>query len=147
MNNADSLIQGLKHAGLRTTPQRMAICELLAQSVEHPSAYTIYEDIQVRIPSLSLTTVYNTLETLVGLGLINELGDVGNEGMRFDADTSPHINLACLTCNKVIDLPSKHVGKLEEEVTETSGYVIQGARLLYYGLCPECHEKKLHRRT
>lgn len=132
--------EALKQAGLRLTPQRLAICRLLAESHEHPSAQMIYSELNAQFPSLSLTTVYNTLETLVDLGLVNELGSVGPDGIRYDADTEPHVNLACTRCLRVIDLPSHHVRHLEEEITGTSGYTIKGARVLYYGLCPECQK-------
>ncbi len=136
------LTTGLKRAGLHLTHQRAAICQFLAESKEHPSAQMIYDSLAPQFASLSLATVYNTLETLVSLGLVNELGSVGEDGVRYDADTTPHVNLACICCEKVIDLPSRHVQNLEKEVSRSSGYEILGARVLYYGLCPDCQKEK-----
>jgi len=133
-----TLTQTLKQAGLRLTPQRLAICRLLAESDEHPSAAMIYEQLRPQFESLSLATVYNTLEVLASLGAINILGGAGGGSVRYDADTSPHVNLACTACHRVIDLPSQHVSALDEEVASISGYRIAGARVLYYGLCPNC---------
>ncbi|MDH5505819.1 MAG: transcriptional repressor [Anaerolineae bacterium] len=138
MNSSPTLRQSLKQAGLRLTPQRLAICDMLANSTQHPSAQMIYARLQPDFPSLSLTTIYNTLETLVGLGVVNALGTVGSDGVRYDADTHPHVNLACTRCQRVIDLPSEHVAHLDQEVAASSGYQLQGARVLYYGLCPDC---------
>lgn len=135
------LIEGLKQAGLRLTPQRRAICHLLAESHEHPGAQMIYRALLAEYPSLSLATVYNTLETLAQLGLINALGSIGPEGVRYDADTTPHVNLACTRCQKVIDLTSHHVRHLQEEIASQSGYALKGARVLYYGLCPACQKE------
>jgi Fur family peroxide stress response transcriptional regulator len=101
----------------------------------------IHEMLQEEYPSLSLATVYNTLESLVQLGAINSLGSAGDDAMHFDADTGPHVNLACTNCHRVIDLPSQYVLSLENEVAANSGYQILGARVLYYGLCPDCQSQ------
>jgi Fur family transcriptional regulator, peroxide stress response regulator len=132
------LAQALRQEGLRLTPQRLAICRLLAETSEHPTAQMIYERLRLEFPSLSLATVYNTLETLVTLGVINALGSAGDDAMHYDADTSPHVNLACTSCHRVIDLSSEHVNDLADEVVAKSGYQLLGARVLYYGLCPAC---------
>ncbi len=135
------LTQALKAAGLRLTPQRQAICELLSASKEHPSAQQIYTALKPRFPSLSLATVYNTLDALVSLGVINALGPAGDSAVHYDADTDPHVNLACIRCHRIIDLESEHVAALETEVSQTSGYRLLGASVTYYGLCPECQKE------
>jgi Fur family peroxide stress response transcriptional regulator len=141
MRDIPALTSGLQKAGMRLTPQRLAICELLGNSSEHPTAMAIYEQLRPRFPSLSLATVYNTLERLVGLGLITVLGDAGDDALHYDADTEPHVNLACISCARIIDIPSNHVNEMDSEITAASGFKILGARLLYYGLCPDCQKK------
>jgi Fur family peroxide stress response transcriptional regulator len=101
----------------------------------------IYERLRPEFPSLSLATVYNTLEMLLRLGAINSLGSAGDDAIHYDADMAPHINLACTSCHRVIDLPSQYVHALDKEVAVNSGYQIMGARVLYYGLCPECQAR------
>jgi Fur family peroxide stress response transcriptional regulator len=133
-------VQTLQKAGLRVTPQRLAVYRLLAGTDRHPTAQMIYEALRGENPSLSLATVYNTLEALVAAGVINALGAAGDGSIHYDADTNPHVNLACIACHQVIDLPSAHVGSLEEEVAVESGYQLLGARVMYYGLCPECQK-------
>lgn len=141
MPNISAFIHALKEAGLRITPQRIAICELLIGDDRHPTASAIYGALRPRFPSLSLATVYNTLDRLVSLGLVNVLGDAGDDALHYDADTNPHINLACLSCSRIIDIPSRFVDRLESEVGSASGYKLLGARLVYYGLCPDCQKK------
>jgi Fur family peroxide stress response transcriptional regulator len=137
-NAISSLAQALRDAGYRLTTQRLAICRLLEESKSHPTAQMIYEQLSSQYESLSLATVYNTLETLVALGAINTLGTAGDESVHYDADTDPHVNLACVSCHRVIDLPSDFIHSLDEEVAEKSGYRLLGTRVLYYGLCPQC---------
>ena len=132
------LIQTLKDAGLRLTPQRLAVYRYLTGVATHPTAQQVYEALSPDHPSLSLATVYNTLETLVGLGVINALGSAGDDTVHYDGDVSPHVNLACIVCHRVIDLPSQHVFALKQEVSTHSGYQLLGARVLYYGVCPAC---------
>ncbi len=140
MDRTERLVQALRQEGLRLTPQRLAICRLLATTDQHPTAQMIYEQLRPQYPSLSLATVYNTLDILVNLGVVNALGGAGDDMVHYDADTDPHVNLACTVCHRVIDLPSQHVQALQEEVTATSGYRLLGARVLYYGICPDCQQ-------
>ncbi len=142
MSNTAYLMEQLKGAGLRRTPQREAICAALTSSREHPTATTIYEELKSRFASLSLATVYKTLDTLVKLGAINALGHAGDDAVHYDADTEPHINLACLACSRIVDIHSKRVAQLDKEVVAASGYRLLGARVMYYGLCPLCQKKK-----
>ncbi len=136
----NKLINSLKTAKLRLTPQRLAICEMLSASDEHPTAQMIYETLKLQYPSLSLATVYNTLDYLVRAGAINALGEAGDDAVHYDADTSAHVNLACTRCNRVIDFPSDHIREVEQEVMKSSGYQLMGARVMYYGLCPQCQQ-------
>ncbi|RPI86868.1 MAG: transcriptional repressor [Chloroflexi bacterium] len=137
--NSSYLITTLKEAGMRITPQRLAICSMLENTDQHPTAQQIYELLRPQFPTMSLATVYNTLDTLVQVGAVNELGSAGDNSVHYDADVGPHINLACISCHRVIDLPSQFVGDLDHEVEEHSGYKLLGARILYYGICPDCN--------
>ena len=128
----------LHESGLRTTPQRIAICELLIGSHNHPTAHEIYTSLKQKYPSLSLATVYNTLDVLAGMGMINALGSVGDGKVHFDANISPHINLACLHCHKIIDTTSDLVMEMDQEIKQRSNYDLQGSKIMYFGYCPSC---------
>ena len=135
------LLEALRRGGYRLTIQRRAICHYLAHTDAHPTAQQIYADLKAIHPSLSLATVYNTLEALVELGAIHALGDAGDNTVHYDADATPHINLACVRCHRIIDLPSAQLTALEEEAQRLSGYRLLGARIMYYGLCPDCQRE------
>lgn len=131
-------IDVLHQAGMRATPQRIAICDFLARTDTHPTSNDIYEQLKSRYPSLSLATIYNTLEVLVGMGYVNALGSIGDDKVHFDGNTSPHVNLACIQCHKIVDVQSDLVDQLDSEINQNSGYRVLGARVLYYGVCPQC---------
>lgn len=139
--NTETLTTSLQKSGLRITPQRIAICKFLAESAWHPTAFEIYEQIKREYPSLSLATVYNTLDVLAAQRVINVLGDSGDGRNHFDADTSPHINLACVQCHQITDVEYELLAKIEQELSSSSGFNLLGARVLYYGICPACQKK------
>lgn len=142
MNAYEQMIRALKNSGLRLTPQRQAICRLLAESKDHPSAQMIYEQLHNEDHSLSLATVYNTLEALTEIGAVSVLGIVGSDdAVRYDGDIDPHINLACVRCQRIIDIASPTAQVLENEVARSSGFALIGSRVMYYGLCPDCQKQ------
>jgi Fur family peroxide stress response transcriptional regulator len=102
----------------------------------------IYEALKEEMPSLSLMTVYNTLNTLAELGAIQVIGQAGDDTVHYDPDTEPHVNLVCISCQKIIDVPSDELPKIREEIDSQSGFKLLGARMVFYGLCPECQAKE-----
>lgn len=142
MDTTTALTNALRQSGLRLTAQRIAICQVLAASKKHPTALAIYEVVRPRFTTLSLATVYNTIQALVKIGAVNELGGAGDGTAHYDADLSPHINLACISCHQVVDLPSTFIESVEREVEAKSGYRLLGARVMYYGLCPTCIQQQ-----
>ena len=142
LKRADLLTTVLKQAGLRLTPQRIAICRALTERKDHPTAQALFEQLAPEFPSLSRATIYNTLQTLVSAGLIQELGTAGDGAQHYDADASPHLNLICVRCHRIEDFPAASLTRIARRVTDESGYQLHGARMAYYGLCPKCQDKR-----
>jgi len=136
-------IEGLRSAGLRLTPQRLAICRLLADSKEHPTVAQLHTRLSPEFPSLSLATVYSTLNTLASLGLVYELGNAGDGQKHYDPHTTPHANLICTSCHQIADLNDTALEAVSSRVAKKSGYQIQGARIAYYGVCPACSKRRI----
>jgi len=132
----------LKRSGLRLTATRTAICKLLSETSNHPSALEIYRELKSQYPSLSLATVYNTVDVLVGMGLIRVLGCVGGGHVHIDTNIQSHINVMCMNCHKIIDLPSDEIERLDQRITNESGFKLQGSSIIFYGLCPACQKEK-----
>jgi Fur family transcriptional regulator, peroxide stress response regulator len=61
----DGLSQKLANSGLRSTPQREIIYNVLLQKRDHPTADEVYARVRAEMPTISLATVYNCLEALV----------------------------------------------------------------------------------
>jgi len=137
MMSEKTLLEALKDAGLRMTPQRMAICQDLAGRFDHPTAQSVYEQVKKEYPSLSLTTVYQTLDTLLKIGVITSIGSAGDDTIHYEVNTKPHINLACLTCHRICDLRSQAIQALEQEVQQAIGSKVLSGRVVYYSECLE----------
>lgn len=139
--NKKEINQELKKAGIRITPQRLAICQQVLESKGHPTVAMIYRQLKPDYPSLSLATVYNTLDTLANFGIINEIGYAGDHQVHYDGEREPHIHVICVSCHKIIDMRNLKANQLNQEVGQESGYQVIGSRLIYYGLCSACQKK------
>lgn len=128
----------LKEHGLKVTPQRLSIFKMLRTTNVHPSAETIYKALQKDHPTMSLATVYKTVDTFVQHGLIQQL-NVGEDSYRYDADTSEHSHIQCTKCKQILDLPKlAQVDSLRKEVESITGYSHSHEQLYFYGICPAC---------
>ena len=140
MISTDYLRNVLRQAGLRLTPQRIAICQKLFGSEQHPTAQMIYDQVKQEQPSISLATVYSVLESLADLGLVSVLGTVGDGTVHYDGMSKPHLHLNCTSCHNIFDIDSPSLAALKREVQQTTGFELLGNRIVYYGLCPDCQE-------
>lgn len=145
MNNTlfskqDKLQALFEKNGLRNTTQRRDVYAYLINTSSHPTARQIFDQLKPDHPTLSLATVYNTLDLLVGAGLITALGEIGDNQVHFDGDTSSHVNLACTECFKMVDVPNEKADSVNSAIEE-SGFSIHGSRIVYYGICPDCQLK------
>lgn len=138
MNVINEIRSTLKKANLRVTPQRVAICEYLSQNNNHPTAQMIYEEVKLSHPNISLMTVYNTLNALNDQGIINEIGRLQDEHAHFDQWTNRHLHLMCIDCGEIEDLEIEALDSVEQHISERSGFFIDRAKLIYYGVCREC---------
>jgi Fur family peroxide stress response transcriptional regulator len=137
----DALRAILEDAGLRCTPQRLAVYDHLTRADEHPTAEDIYRAVRSEVPRISLATVYKALEALVETGVAARLPPVaGDAGARYDARRDPHYHFRCLRTGTVHDLPTRFdpdlVAKLDPELAEylsRQGLRVTGYRLELIG--------------
>jgi Fur family peroxide stress response transcriptional regulator len=135
-----SIIETLRKNGYKATPQRIAICKFALQSRDHPTAQRIYCEVRRIHPTVSLATVYKTLQILSEHGLIQEL-DLPESRARFDSCVEPHFNLVCLRCGNIQDFYDSAAREMVERVAAKAEYARTGQRLDIYGLCKTCRGK------
>jgi Fe2+ or Zn2+ uptake regulation protein len=119
------------------TEQRRTILEVLRSTTSHPTADWVYEQVRVKLPNVSLGTIYRNLRALVEMNEALEL-DFGSGQDRFDGNPQPHYHFRCLDCGRVLDVPMPNHPELEREAAKLFPGKITGHRLEFFGLCPDC---------
>ena len=133
--NQNIIIEKLSEKNIRPSLQRMAVYGFLAENPIHPTVDTIYQALHPEIPTLSKTTVYNTLKQLVDCGLVQTVTIEDGE-LRFDADISNHLHFKCTKCGEVFDV-FKEINLPEDLLPE--GFAISKMQTNLWGLCANCN--------
>ncbi len=132
----------LRAAQLKVTPQRTAILRLLKESKEHPGVEKVYRLILQKYPSVSLATIYKTLELFKEKGLIQEVAASARQ-IGYDGNPDFHPHLVCTSCKKIADMPDPEVEfphEYSRDASEKYGYQVTGKQLFIYGHCPSCQQ-------
>ena len=137
--STQQLISRLRDKGFKATPQRLAICELILSSKDHPTADQIFHEVKKKHPTMSVATVYQTLHLLTDIGLLQELGFSARIS-RYDPNISPHINIICKKCGRITDYEAQSVSEMWSQITREMGFKPTGQRLDIYRYCEQCQK-------
>ena len=129
----------LKHQ-VKPSQQRIAIMEYLMDNRTHPSAEEVYASLSPSMPTLSKTTVYNTLRLFAEHGAALML-TIDDKNVNFDADTSQHAHFLCKECGKIYDFHSQ-VGLSKIKELRTEGFQVEEVHAYYKGICKKCLTNK-----
>lgn len=133
MNNA---FETLSRYNIKPSPQRMAIMTYLLEHKTHPTIEEIYKSLSPDMPTLSKTTIYNTLKLFVENGATSML-TINEKTTCYDYDTSPHAHFICKKCNKVTDL-FYGVENMIPSKQEIEDNRIVDMQVYYRGICKDC---------
>ncbi|MEA5006774.1 Peroxide operon regulator [bioreactor metagenome] len=128
----------LKSKNIKPSIQRVAIMDYLIMNRTHPSVDDVYKDLSSSMPTLSKTTVYNTLKLFSEKGAALML-TIDENRVNFDGDTSPHTHFLCKRCGKIYDLQIPTVVK-EVIGMSVAGHQISEIHYYYKGVCKTCLE-------
>jgi Fe2+ or Zn2+ uptake regulation protein len=140
---AQAMLAGLRAAGLKVTPQRMAIVREVAGDESHPSAQELFERLRRMLPTMSFATVYNTLSALCDAGLGGQLA-LAPGSTRFDPNTQPHDHVVCDACGAVRDVPppSSEAASSGDGgralASAAPGFSLRAVERIFRGLCVHC---------
>ncbi|RUA09057.1 MAG: transcriptional repressor [Fusobacteria bacterium] len=134
--NIEKMSSFLKSHDIRPSYQRMKIFEYLVVNKNHPTIDMIYKSLAPKIPTLSKTTVYNTLNLFIEKKIAIVILVEENE-TRYDADTSIHGHFKCEECGTVKDL---NLGMEKIDIPELTEFQINEHHLYFKGVCKECLE-------
>jgi len=122
------------HNDIRPSFQRIKILEYLLKYRNHPTVYTIYRELVNEIPTLSKTTVYNTLKLFVEKNVNIIINIEGNE-VRYDANISKHGHFKCEKCGKIYDFT---VDLESINLKEIKKIKIHEYHFYLKGICDKC---------
>jgi Fe2+ or Zn2+ uptake regulation protein len=136
VRSPDQLVEHFRARGLKVTPQRELLFRLVHADGGHPTAETVYREARRVMPTMSLKTVYQTLNDLTAMGELQQL-DLGTGATRFDPNGGDHHHLVCTSCGEVRDVSATFDG-LGLPPEQRHGYALSGAEIVFRGLCTTC---------
>ena len=126
-----------RQAGLKVTPQRIAIYRELLKTDAHPSAEMLYEKVKTIFPSISLDTVNRTLLMLNEIGaafMVEGSGDV----KRFDGGLDKHQHFKCVKCKRIIDFHHKPFDNIKLPAEISKKFMVLRKSVYLEGICDLC---------
>ena len=130
--------QHLRKHNIMPSVQRIRIFDTLVGTTEHPTVDAIYQSLFKEIPTLSKTTVYNTLKLFQEKGLVLVVNIEDNE-TRYDADTSFHGHFKCQACGSVIDFA---ISEEDSKINSLNGFQVNESHYYLKGICKKCINKQ-----
>ena len=124
-------------SGFRLTKQRREVYDALMETQDHPTAVQVFQRALKRMPTISLATVYNTLETMAHCGLVKQVNfDRGPS--RFCANLHRHSHFICTVCGHVEDVDSPSAADLAGLWKLPTEYAVSQYDVSLRGVCPRC---------
>lgn len=125
---------------VRQTRQRVAVIEVLRASRAHPDAAWIHAQVRAKLPSVSLGTVYRTLDALVRDGVVVTIERAG-QATRYDYrhDGQDHHHAVCRSCGTIFDVKAEAIPLIPVAALPT-GFQVTDVRLEFMGLCTGCQQ-------
>ena len=123
------------------TKQRREVYEVLMQHRNHPTASEVFMHAKEHMPTISLATVYNCLETLTHAGLVKQV-NLDREPSRYCPNLKEHGHFHCSDCGEVSDIEFKQGCKAEQLTKLPKGSVVAQLDVSLKGTCPDCAKKQ-----
>lgn len=134
-----ALQRRLEQSGLRTTPQREHVYQVLLEKKDHPTAEEVFIRAKKGMPEISMATVYNCLDALVSCGLVRQVNQ-DREATRFCSNMQPHHHFYCDECGGAYDI-DRAGETAEPPVAMPRGFKPTRYEVTIRGLCPDCAAK------
>jgi Fur family ferric uptake transcriptional regulator len=128
----------LRASGQRVTPQRLLVAEALASAGRQLTAQELWQRVRRRTPQIGRATVFRTVEALVGAGVARRLELPNHTSGYIACQPDHHHHLACSRCGRVEEIGESYVASVAQRVASDTGFVIDDARLDFYGRCASC---------
>lgn len=131
------IINKLIDSGVKPSAQRIEIMRYIMEHATHPTVDEIFQSLQAEHPSLSRTTVYNTVWLLANAGAIKTI-TIDRANSRFDYIRYPHAHFRCKKCGNIFDLPFDY-----NNIQKPENFRIDSVDLYFDGVCKDCNDDML----
>jgi Fur family ferric uptake transcriptional regulator len=135
--------KALRERGVRITPQRALIWQVLAESGAHFTADELWEQVRTSLPGLEVSTVYRSLQALQEAGLVVE-SRLPEGPMVFEARSGTHPHLVCEACDRIFHLEDPQLGFQVADILSKASeeFEIRELHIVAKGLCSNCTMKE-----
>lgn len=133
------LAELLRTGGHRVTSQRILVHRAVCAGMRHMTAEQVLDSVSDALPSISLPTIYATLELLEELRLVRRFS-TGTGAVIFEGRTTPHGHAVCRRCAAITDLESDELQAHALRSAEEAGFEVDDAQLVVRGICPRCRQ-------
>ncbi len=130
----------LRQHGYKLNPQRQVVIQTIASSRDRLTPTAIYEKVHQVHPNIGFVTIYRTLDILARLNLICELHVGGSCRSYTIGAPGHHHHVVCSSCGQVVDFTGYNLDKLEQRLSQETGFDIENHLLEFVGLCHDCQE-------
>ena len=138
MSGHNAVIETLREAGYRLTPQRLMVLQAIAESQGHQTADAIHQEVVKTYPYLDIATVYRILQLLKRLHLVTEI-DLGGNSARYEvAEPNKHHHMVCNECGLTFDLSPSYLEEFRTRLIKEFGFKPDLEHFAIGGLCADC---------
>ena len=128
----------LQSSGVKPSVQRLSVLRYVMEEMNHPSVDKIYHSLLPQIPTLSKTTVYNTLKQLTEKGVISAL-NIDTSEIKYDFIEHNHAHFICTNCGQIYDI------ELDSDIYQmqsVAGHQVFNTQISFKGICNSCKQKQ-----
>jgi Fur family transcriptional regulator, ferric uptake regulator len=127
--------------GLKSTRQRDVILDAFLSSERHMSIEELYLKLRSKHPNIGYATVYRTLKLFAESGIAREI-QFGDGQTRYEhvAEGEHHDHLVCTRCGAITEFHNDTIEKLQDEIAESYGFIIETHKMELYGQCANCRK-------
>jgi Fur family transcriptional regulator, ferric uptake regulator len=137
----ETILKRLAAAGRRRSAPRQAIVEMLVGAKGHVTADELAEDVQRRFPSVNISTVYRTLDTLEELGIVDHV-HLGHGRAIYHLTDDDHQHLVCESCEMVEEIPLAKLRPFFRTLEKEHDFEVDRRHFAIVGVCRRCRTKK-----
>ena len=132
-----SCIVTLKEKGLKLTPQRRLIADVIHASAGHLTVEEIVAHVQARMPGVNKSTIYRTMELLEEAGCVYR-SQLEDRFIYHHAEEGHHHHLVCIRCGKSLDCDEAIFEPVQNCLDEKYGFHVRFQHFVLRGLCQDC---------